>query len=263
VRSVVSLVPSVTETLFALGVGDRIVGRTVFCVSPEAQVSAIETVGGTKNPDLAKILALKPELVLANKEENRREDILHLREQGLTVHIAQPTTVEEGLAYVSTCGRIFEVEAKADAIVRDGVRAVVAARERARELEDHNAQRRKPRDHARPRVLAFVWRNPWMVAGGDTYMGDVIETLGGTHVLHKREERYPQVQADEVVALKPDILLFPDEPFPFKPPHLEFWREHLPALPADRFRICDGRDMCWFGARIPAALRRLAPVMAW
>jgi ABC-type Fe3+-hydroxamate transport system substrate-binding protein len=253
----------VTESLFGLGMGDRLVGRTTFCVSPEPDVKAIEIVGGTKNPKLDMILALNPDLVLANKEENRREDILHLREQGLTVHVAQPTTVEEGLAYVSTLGRIFQVEEKADAIVRDGVREVVAARERARELEEVNSHRKTPRDHTRPRVVAFVWRDPWMVAGGDTYMGDVIETLGGDHLLKTTTDRYPEVDADKVVALNPDILLFPDEPFPFKPPHLEFWREKLPALPADRFRICDGQDLCWFGTRIPGALRRLAPVLAW
>lgn len=263
VRRVVSLVPSITETLFALEVGDRLVGRTRYCVSPDPQVRAIEKVGGTKDPDLAKIIGLKPDLVLANKEENRREDILHLREHGLTVHVCQPTTVEEGLSYVATAGRMFEREELADSIVRAGVKQVIAAKERAHELEEQNDLRLNRREHTRPRVLAFVWREPWMAAGGGTYMGDVIETLGGHHLLHATEDRYPSLDAEQVVELKPDILLFPDEPFPFKPEHLDFWRERLPHLPADRFRICDGQDMCWFGARIPGALARLAPVLAW
>ncbi|MCC7509462.1 MAG: ABC transporter substrate-binding protein [Planctomycetes bacterium] len=263
VKRVVSLVPSITETLFALGVGDRLVGRTVYCVSPEPEVRQVPTVGGTKNPDLQKILELKPDLVLANKEENRRADILHLREQGLTVHVCQPTTVEEGLAYVATAGQIFQREPVADAIVRDGVREVVAARDRAAQLAEQNQHRLKPRDHTRPRVLAFIWREPWMAAGGGTYIGDMIETLGGAHLLHATEDRYPQVTPEQVVGLKPDILLFPDEPFAFQPAHLQFWREQLPKLPADRFRICDGQDLCWFGARIPDALRRLAPVLGW
>lgn len=263
VRRVVSLVPSVTESLFGIGVGQRVVGRTSFCVSPAPEVDAIEVVGGTKNPKLDKIIALKPDLVLANKEENRREDILHLREQGLAVHVGQPTTVEEGLAYVSTLGRVFQVEEQADRIVREGVREVVAARERAREREELNAHRKSPRDHSKPRVVAFIWRDPWMVAGGDTYIRDMIETLGGEHVPATTEDRYPETDAAQVLLLRPDILLFPDEPFPFKPPHLEFWREQLPSLPADRFRICDGQDLCWFGTRIPAALRRLAPLLAW
>lgn len=263
VRSVVSLVPSITETLFALGVADRLVGRTVYCVSPQPDVRAIATVGGTKNPDLKKILELKPELVLANKEENRREDILHLREQGLTVHVCEPTTVEEGLAYVATVGRIFEVEQAADAIVRAGVREVVAARDRAQQLEQANRLRVNPRDHTRPRVVAFIWREPWMAAGGGTYIGDMIETLGGAHLLHATQDRYPKVSMEEVIMLKPDILLFPDEPFHFKQPHLDEWRAFLPDLPAERFRLCSGADLCWFGARIPDALKRLTPAVAW
>lgn len=263
VRSVVSLVPSITETLFALGVADRLVGRTVYCVSPQPDVRAIATVGGTKNPDLKKILELKPELVLANKEENRREDILHLREQGLTVHVCEPTTVEEGLAYVATVGRIFEVEQAADAIVRAGVREVVAARDRAQQLEQANRLRVNPRDHTRPRVVALIWREPWMAAGGGTYIGDMIETLGGAHLLHATQDRYPKVSMEEVIKLKPDILLFPDEPFHFKQPHLDEWRALLPDLPAERFRLCSGADLCWFGARIPDALKRLTPAVAW
>ncbi|MBX3460410.1 MAG: ABC transporter substrate-binding protein [Planctomycetes bacterium] len=263
VRRVVSLVPSITETLFALGAADRLVGRTIYCVSPQPQVREIPTVGGTKNPDLKKIVELRPDLVLANKEENRREDILHLREQGLTVHVCQPTTVEEGLAYVATAGRILEREEAAEAIVRAGVREVVAARDRAEQLEQANRLRMKPRDHTRPRVVAFIWREPWMAAGGGTYIGDMIETLGGAHLLHATQDRYPQVSMDEVIALKPDILLFPDEPFHFKQAHLDEWRKALPDLPPERFRICDGQDLCWFGARIPDALKRLASSLAW
>jgi iron complex transport system substrate-binding protein len=262
VSGVISLVPSVTETLFALGVGDRLIGRTRYCVSPDPEVRAIERIGGTKDPDIKRIIALKPQLVLANKEENRREDILYLREHGLTVHVGQPTTVEEGLAYVATVGRIFQREAEADAIVRDGVRQIVAARERIRELEEQNALRRTPRDYVRPRVIAFVWRDPWMAAGGGTYMGDMIETLGGQHLLHATTERYPEVSPEQVAELKPDILLFPDEPFPFKETDLDFWQSQLPRLPRERLRLCSGQDLCWFGARIPQALTRLAPLFA-
>jgi ABC-type Fe3+-hydroxamate transport system substrate-binding protein len=266
VESVISLVPSVTETLFALGVGGRLVGRTRYCVSPEPEVRDIERVGGTKDPDLKRIMELAPGLVLANKEENRREDIDALRQAGLTVHVAQPTTVEEGLAYVSTCGRIFECEQVADAIVRDGVRELVAARDRAEQLSEQNSHRRNPRPESRPGVVAFVWKDPWMAVGAETYMGDMIESLGGRHLLSGVEGRYPEVTPEQVMALNPDILLFPDEPFPFKPEHLEFWREQTPLLTAvreDRLRICDGQDMCWFGARTADALRRLAPALAW
>jgi iron complex transport system substrate-binding protein len=263
---VVSVVPSVTETLFVLGKGATLVGRTRYCVLPDPDVRAIEKVGGTKDPDVAKIISLKPQLVLANKEENRREDIDALRAAGLTVHVAQPTTVEEGLAYVATCGRMFEVEGDADAIVRAGVKQVVAARDRADEREQLNRMLVNPRPHVRPRVIAFVWNNPWMVAGLDTYIGDVIRTLGGDHVLEQSTERYFALDPVDVAALKPDIMLFPDEPYHFKEADLQFWRnnfEDVPAVKDNRLRLCDGQDLTWFGARIPDALQRLAPVMVW
>lgn len=263
---VVSLVPSVTETLFALGKGGTLVGRTRYCVSPDPEVRAIEKIGGTKNPDVDRIIELAPQLVLANKEENRRADIEALRAADLNVHVAQPTTVEEGLAYVSTCGHMFEVHGPADAIVRAGAREIVAAQERTRELEEHNALRVTPRDHVRPRVVAFIWHDPWMVAGLDTYIGDMIRTLGGDHVLEQSTERYFAMDPVDIAALKPDILLFPDEPYRFKESDIQFWRDNfsdVPAVKDGRLRLCDGQDLCWFGSRIPDALKRLAPVLAW
>jgi iron complex transport system substrate-binding protein len=266
VTRVVSLVPSVTETLFALGKGDALVGRTRYCISPDPDVRAIEKVGGTKDPDVARIIALRPQLVLTNKEENRREDIDALRAAGLTVHVAQPTTVEEGLAYVSTCGAIFEAEAKADAIVRAGVKQIVAANTRAAERDSLNPMLVVPRDHPRPRVVAFIWHNPWMVAGRETYIADMIRVLGGEHLPALNAERYFAVDPVEVAALAPDIMLFPDEPYRFTERDLQFWRTNFAGIPAvseRRLRLCDGQDLCWFGARIPEALQRLAPVMAW
>ncbi|MCA8915712.1 MAG: ABC transporter substrate-binding protein [Planctomycetes bacterium] len=263
---VVSLVPSVTETLFALGRGSTLVGRTRYCVLPDPEVRAIEKIGGTKDIDVEKIIQLKPQLVLANKEENRRADIDALRAAGINVHVAQPTTVEEGLAYVSTCGRLFDAEDIADAIVRAGAREIVAAAERTRELEEHNNLRVTPRDHIRPRVVAFIWHDPWMVAGLDTYIGDMIRTLGGDHVLEQSTERYFAMDPVDIAALRPDILLFPDEPYHFKQSDLQFWRDNFedtPAVKDNRLRLCDGQDLCWFGSRIPEALKRLAPVLAW
>lgn len=263
---VVSLVPSVTETLFMLGRGDTLVGRTRYCVSPDPQVRAIEKIGGTKDPSVDRIIELEPQLVLANKEENRREDIDALRQAGLVVHVAQPTTVEEGLSYVSTCGRLFEAEDEADTFVRAGVREVVSLQDRVRDLEENNSLRVKPRDHVRPRVIAFVWHDPWMVAGLDTYIGDMIKVLGGDHVLEQSTERYFAMELADIAVLKPDILLFPDEPYHFKEADLQYWRENfsqLPAVKENRLRLCDGQDLCWFGARIPEALKRLAPIVSW
>lgn len=266
VTRVISIVPSVTETLFALGKGGTLVGRTVFCTEPKGEVESVDTVGGTKSPNVKKIIELDPQLVLANKEENRREDIEALRKAGLTVHVAQPTTVEEGLSYVTTCGRIFEVEDRAEEITRAGVKELVRIQERIRELKEHNELRVNPRPYVYPRVVCFVWNDPWMVVGTQTYIGDMIEVLGGDHRLKQSTDRYFKMDPTDVAALNPDIMLFPDEPYAFTEDDLQFWRdnfEDIPAVRDNRLRICDGQDLCWFGARIPRALRNLQPVMSW
>lgn len=263
---VVSLVPSTTESLFTLGAGDTLVGRTRYCVSPADKVKGIEKIGGTKDPNLARILELKPDLVLANKEENRREDILHLRERGLAVYVDYATTVEESLSLVGTLGRITGREPEADALVRQGVKAVAAARLRTQDLEQANALRMNPRPNARPRVVAFIWKDPWMAVGRETYAGDLIETLGGLHVLKDDPDRYVKVTPPDVAKLKPDILLFPDEPFAFKDKDMQWWREQFPQLPAvaeNRLRICDGQDFVWIGTRTVEALGRLAALCSW
>ncbi|MBX3472817.1 MAG: ABC transporter substrate-binding protein [Planctomycetes bacterium] len=263
---VVSLVPSTTESLFALGAGELLVGRTRYCVSPADRVKAIDKVGGTKDPDLARILALKPDLVLANKEENRREDILHLREHGLAVYVDYSTTVEESLSLIGTLGRICGRQEQADELVRKGVRAVAASRLRAEDQQQANALRLNPRPNARPRVVAFIWKDPWMAVGRETYAGDLIETLGGTHLLKDDPDRYVKVSPEDVAGLKPDILLFPDEPWSFKPTDLEFWRQAFPQMPAvaeNRLRICDGQDFVWIGTRTVDALGRLSALCSW
>lgn len=265
-RRVVSLVPSTTESIFALGAGATLVGRTRYCISPADGVGAIEKVGGTKDPDLKRIVALKPDLVIANKEENRREDILHLRERGLAVYVDYATTVEESLSLIGTLGRILGREQQAAALVRNGVRAVAASRLRAQELDEANSLRVNPRPNARPRVVAFIWKDPWMAVGQQTYAGDLIETLGGVHVLKDDPDRYVKVTPEDVAKLSPDILLFPDEPFPFKQKDLDFWRQNYPQLPAvtgDRLRICDGQDFVWIGTRTVEALGRLSALCNW
>jgi ABC-type Fe3+-hydroxamate transport system substrate-binding protein len=276
-QRIVSLVPSVTETLFDLGAAMRIVGRTRYCVAPDPEVRTIEKVGGTKDPDVAKIAALKPDLVLANREENRKSDIEQLRSMGIPVYVDEPLTVEQGLASVSLLGRILDCENEADHFVRRGVHELSEISTRLSELEQENKLRLKPRKYVRPRVLAFIWKDPWMVAGPRTYIGDMLTTLGGTlaldgsdvgQALRQRivEERYFRVEPIEVATLAPDILLFPDEPYTFTEGDFALWREKFPQLPAvaaQRLRLCSGQDLAWYGSRIPGALVRLQPMMAW
>ncbi|MEE9311656.1 MAG: helical backbone metal receptor [Planctomycetota bacterium] len=254
---VVSLVPSTTETIFALACGDKLLGRTRYCVSPE-EAREIENIGGTKDPKLDRIIEINPQLVLANKEENRREDINALREAGLNVFVDQITTVEESLSFVHRLGQMFETDA--DSIVRDGTRALVSARERICELEDQNQLRLNPRKNVRPRTVAFIWKDPWMAVGHDTYAGDLIKTLGGDNLFAAGPERYIEVTPEQVANLQPEVMLFPSEPYHFTNNDLDYWRENFPELPAVKARnlkLCDGQDLVWFGARTASALDNL------
>lgn len=274
---VVSLVPSVTETVFAIGAGARLVGRTRYCVRPDPEVRALEKVGGTKDPDIAKIVALKPDLVLANREENRKSDIEGLRAAGLRVFVDEPVTVGQGLAMVSLLGRMLDCEGSADAIVRQGAQELNAIRMRIIELDAQNALKLKPRSRTRPRVLAFIWRDPWMIAGSPTYIADMLRCLGaelafdsptlGEELKRKRDsQRYFAVDASEVAEMAPDILIFPDEPYAFTEGDFAYWREaapHVPAVKEGRLRLCSGQDLSWFGSRTPGALQRLQPFISW
>lgn len=220
---IVSLVPSVTESLRAWDRGP--VACTRFCEQPD-----LRTVGGTKNPDLAAIVELRPDLVVVDTEENRREDHDALVAAGLEVHVLSVTTV---------AGAIDQMSALAG-------RLGVAWRP---EL---------PPAVAAPVAAAFVpiWRRPWMSIGAGTYGSDLLARLGVTNVLAGAGagpgDAYPTVELDEVAALGPDVVLAPSEPYAFGDRHL---RELETVAPTIRV---DGQDLFWWGVRTPAALARLA-----
>ncbi|MCC6573704.1 MAG: ABC transporter substrate-binding protein [Planctomycetes bacterium] len=266
VRRVVSLVPSVTESIFGLGCEDVLAGRTRYCIAPDPDVRKIAKFGGTKDPDIPGIVTLKPDLVLANREENRKVDIDALRDAGINVYVDEPTTVQEGLAMVALLGRIFEQEDAANEIVAIGARTLNEVAERLAERDAQNEIKLKRRKDPRPRVAAFIWHEPWMVAGGHTYISDMIETLGGLNVFANSTLRYFALDPVDIAAKAPDILLFPDEPYSFTDKDIAFWRENFEGMPAvaeNRLRKCSGQDLCWYGTRIPAALLRLQPALAW
>jgi ABC-type Fe3+-hydroxamate transport system substrate-binding protein len=188
---VVSLVPSLTETLFDLGAGDSVAGITDFCIFPEGVERP--RVGGTKNPHLKEIRALAPDLVYMNLEENLERHAKQIAEFA-PVFVTEPKTVDDVSDLITTLGAIHQCV------------------EKARELRD-------ALDQERGVVAAFtfavpIWKKPWMWCGGDTYVSNLVESIGGRNVLHDRE-RYPSLTLDEVLAQKPDIVFLPDEPYLF------------------------------------------------
>ncbi|MEA2164609.1 MAG: hypothetical protein QOK37_2736 [Thermoanaerobaculia bacterium] len=190
-RRVVSLVPSLTETLFDLGAGDDVVGITDFCIFPED--IGKPRVGGTKNPRIDAIRALAPDLVYVNLEENL-EHHAKAMEEFAPVFVTEPKTVDDVAALIATLGAIHHRHDRAQELI------ALLQNERTRVAEFTFA--------------VPIWKKPWMWCGGDTYVSSLVESIGGTNVL-RDQTRYPSLDLDDVLALRPDVVFLPDEPYEF------------------------------------------------
>lgn len=242
---IVSLVPSLTEALFVLGLGDRVVGVTEWCVHPAEAVAALPRVGGTRTPDLEAIRQLRPDLVIANQEENRRRDVERLAAAGIPVWVTYPRTVREGAALLRELAGLGAAPEAVRGVV-EPVEAAVAHAEAVRPLHP-------------VRVFCPIWRDPWMAVGADTYAHDLLVLCGGANVFADRQERrYPIVTLDEVVARQPEVVVLPDEPYAFGPRDVaELMRLPVPAARAGRITVIDGTQTSWYGPRIRAAIETL------
>lgn len=233
----VSLCPSLTELVFDLGRGDDLVGRTKFCVHPAGHVERVESVGGTKNPKVARIIELAPDLVLLNEEENRREDAEALTAAGVRSHVSFPRNVGETALMVRDIGAVLERPDEAGRIATEIERRADRVRESARQAP-------------MVRYAYLIWRNPWMVAGGDTFVTAMLALPGGINVFADHADRYPTVTAEDLATADPDVVLLSSEPFPFKEKHAA---ELVAAsgLPRDRMHFVDGEYLTWHGSRTP------------
>ena len=237
---VVSLCPSLTELLFDLGVGDQVVGRTKFCIHPAAGVAAVETVGGTKNPRLERIVALAPDLVLMNEEENRIEDASALAASGIRTHTSMPRTPGETAEMVRSIAAAVGRAEAGDTIAVDIERRAERVRRSAAGLQP-------------VRFAYLIWRRPWMTLNADTFVSALLELPGGVNVFAPHEERYPTVTTEEITAANPDLVLLSSEPFPFQQKHAEELAG-LTGLPLERFRLVDGELLSWHGSRTPRGI---------
>ena len=256
-RRIVSLVPSDTLNVLALGAGERLVGRTRYCDAPDAA----PVIGGTKDVDVDAVAKLSPDLILANQEENSRSHLEELAQLSLPVLVSFPKTVAEGLSHLGRLAKILEVDARE--LLRRGYAAVTEAQAALR---------------MRPPLRAFVpiWMDPLMTVNGQTYMNDAIRLGGADNVFADRQRmyplaadlgqavprpsgtrdtRYPRVTLDEVVERAPGIVLLPDEPHPFSEQDAGVFRRALPA--ATKVVRCGGRDFSWYGAQSIEGVPRL------
>lgn len=245
-RRIVSLVPSWTETLFAMGAGELVVGVTRFCVEPAEAVGAIPKVGGTKNPNLREIVRLRPDLVIANAEENRREDIERLREQGVAVLTTYPRTVPGAVESILRMGRAIDREAQAAALARE-IALTVSGIEAGLGVWSK----------LRLRVFCPIWKKPWMAFNADTYAHDVLRMMGFNNVYAAAGERYPRTTIEEAVEHRPDVVLLPDEPYEFGQRDLEELKAVLPPALSRRVLLVSGRGLHWYGVHMVAGLRAL------
>ena len=250
-RRIVSLIPSITELLFALGLDDRIVGATVFCTEPRDRVARIAKVGREKDPDLSRIRALAPDLVVANMEENRRDVVEALRAAGVAVWVTFPRTVAEGIGLIRELGTLTGTEATAAAMAGP----IEAA---------HRAVLTRVAALPRARVFCPIWRGPYMTVNRDTYVHDMLRTCGGENVFAGRETRYPTVTLDDVREAAPDVILLPDEPYRFRAAHRADFAPlaDVPAVRAGRVRLVDGKLLSWYGPRIGEAFERLPALLS-
>jgi len=243
-RRIVSLVPSLTETLCALGLADALVGITVYCVEPREVVAGKTRIGGEKNPDLDKIRRLEPDLVIANIEENLREHVEALRAWSIPVWVTYPRTVADGIGLITELGAVTATQARAAEIVGE----IQPLYERVRSAASR-----------RPAVPVFypIWRAPYMTINRDTYIHDMLSVCGARNVFADRVDRYPTVSLDEMAAARPAVILLPDEPFRFRRAHLADFAGYteVPAVRDGRIHLVDGKPFSWHGPRIAEALR--------
>ncbi len=248
-REIVSLVPSFSELICEMRLGSRLVGVTRFCVEPAEIVNAIRKVGGTKNPDIERIIGLAPDLVLANREENNEEDVEALREAGINVFVGDVRTAEQAREEVD---RIGQLVGGISMRLADGIEAALE--------EQKHVERMRPR----VRAAVLIWRNPFMTASGDTYIGDLLRLAGGINVCEDSARgRYPRLSLPELIALDPEVILLPSEPYRFRERHAEeLLAQHSMSAARDgHVYLCDGQNLTWWGARTPAAIRDVSALL--
>jgi ABC-type Fe3+-hydroxamate transport system substrate-binding protein len=231
---VISLVPSLTEALAATVPG-ALVGATEWCTHPSDL--EVVRVRGTKNPDHRAIGALRPDLVVANREENRRVDVERLRDAGFPVWVTVVESVDQALGSL----RRLLID--------------VLGADRPGWLTDAEAEWDRPATLPPARVVVPIWRDPWMVVGARTFSGDLLGRLGLTCLFGDGEERYPKVELDALAHRRPDLVLLPDEPYPFTP---DDGPEEFPGVPT---ALVSGRDLTWYGPSMATSRPRVSSVV--
>jgi iron complex transport system substrate-binding protein len=254
-RRVVSLVPSLTEAVFMIGASERLAGRTRYCVRPKDAAGRVPVVGGTKDPDIDAIRALRPDLVLANREENTKDAVMKIAAD-FPVLLTDPKSPDDVPSLWAELGAALGLPDRgreaADEVLHE------LALLRLDDLDDAKA---------RPRFIYFVWKDPWMVAGHDTYISRMLCAAGFVNALPPECVRFPRMEADALLAIETDAYFYCSEPYAFKLPGDPLLREGTAATPdGDGLRvqnnslalIVDSEPLSWYPSQTSAGLRYAA-----
>jgi ABC-type Fe3+-hydroxamate transport system substrate-binding protein len=272
---VVSLVPSITKSLFDMQLDYVLIGITNYCVQPPEALETLPSVGGTKNPDIEKIKSLSPDLVIVNDEENRKEDAETLQAAGIPVWATGPRTVMEA---INLLWEIMEVFQDAEMVPR------------VRLIEQTMDYVSLAMENERPiKTFVPIWKDPWMTANRDTYMHDVMQLFGMENVFADRDRqfpleadigagdplpagdsrvagrdlRYPRISLEEIEATQPELILLPDEPYAFTEADAEtFYKLDIPAARLGNIYTISGALLMWHGTHIAYSFTQIPPILA-
>lgn len=228
-QRIISLVPSQTELLFNLGLEDRVVGVTKFCIHPEMWRQEKTIVGGTKQVNFDVIESMNPDLIIGNKEENDREFIEQLSTK-FSVWMSDIHNLNDALDMIEMLGEIVNKPLESEALVVDIIEQFEA-------LTEVEFQTKK--------TAYLIWRKPFMAAGQNTFINDMMKKVGFENVI--TEDRYPELSLEAVQSLQPEVILLSSEPYPFKSEHLE---ELKVICPVAEIKLVDGEMFSWYGSRL-------------
>lgn len=235
---IISLVPSITELLFSLGLNEEVVGITKFCVHPKEWFQFKVRIGGTKNLNIEKIKSLQPTLIIANKEENVKEQVEGLAKD-FNVLLTDVNNYEEALQMIEQVG--------------NAVGKGFEAKELISEIKNHFLQLKPV---YKKTATYLIWQNPYMAVGGDTFISDMMRRAGFENVFENRD-RYPEISLEEIRKLNPKFVLLSSEPYPFKQKHADELRQQLPD---SKIILVDGEMFSWYGSRMLLAAHYLKAI---
>lgn len=226
-KRIISIVPSQSELLWDLGLRDELVGITKFCIHPKEMFDSIERVGGTKTLNIEKIRALKPDLIIGNKEENEQSQILELQKE-FPVWMSDIYNLEDALKMIELVGELVNQSNNANQLKNNIQYSFLNILQVSKT------------------ALYLIWNKPYMAAGKATFIGDMLQKIGIENML-ENTSRYPELSLEEIKSLNPAIIFLSSEPYPFKDSHV---KELEDKLPNTKVLLVDGELFSWYGSRL-------------